>query len=183
MSDQGNGVLESVRVGMKKAVEVGEMQNQGGKNSWQKDSGKKGSKRQENDGRGENSTCWTCGKTGHISAWCRKGGNKHLYAIDEDESENIEETLDSDEEFQAWCLLEQSENEQWQDAISRRDKEMMKQFHQASLLSVENSEKSSSKKIIEVKGRWVKVSVTMNSLELWVMSCLKECSHVSNTSA
>ena len=31
-------------------------------------------------------------------ACCRKRGNKNLYAIDEDESENIEETFDNDEE-------------------------------------------------------------------------------------
>ena len=42
--------------------------------------------------------CWTCGKTGHIAAWCRKGGNNKLYAIDEDGSENVEEATDNDEE-------------------------------------------------------------------------------------
>ena len=113
---------------------------------------------------GENKPCWTCGKTGHIAAWCRKGGNKHLYAIDEDESEDLEEKPYNDEDLQAWCLLEESENEQLQEVISRRDKETMKKADQASLLSVENSEKS--KKIIEVKGRWVKARVTMDSLEL-----------------
>ena len=46
-------------------------------------------------------TCWTCGKTGHIAAWCRKGGNTNLYAIDEDESEHVEKTPDNDEELQA----------------------------------------------------------------------------------
>ena len=64
----------------------------------------------------------TCGKTGHIAAWCRKGGNKKLYAIDEDDSENIEESADNDADLQAWCLLEESENEQCQEVISRRDK-------------------------------------------------------------
>ena len=39
----------------------------------------------------------------------------------------------------------------------------MKKAHQATLLSVENSDKSSSKKIIEVTGRWVKVRSTMDS--------------------
>ena len=85
-------------------------------------------------------------KTKHVAAWCRKGGDEDLYAIDEDESEDIEETLDSDEEFQAWCLLGESENEQWQEVISRRDKETMKKANQASLLSVESSGTSSSKK-------------------------------------
>ena len=36
----------------------------GGKNSWQKGSGKKGGKGQEKGGKGETRTCWTCGKTG-----------------------------------------------------------------------------------------------------------------------
>ena len=44
-------------------------------------------------------------KTGH-RAWCQKEGNNSLYAIDEDESENIEEAPDSDEDLQAWCSLE-----------------------------------------------------------------------------
>ena len=44
----------------------------------------------------------TCGRTGLIAAWCPKGGNNHLFAIDEDDSENHAETL----------VLE-SENERW----------------------------------------------------------------------
>ena len=62
----------------------------GGKNSWQKGSGKKGEKGQEKGGKGDFRTCWTCGKTGHIAAWCRKGGNINLYAVDEDGGENAE---------------------------------------------------------------------------------------------
>ena len=57
----------------------------GGKNYWQKGSGKEGGKGQEKGGKGETNTCCTCGKTGHIAAWCRKGGNKNLHAKDEDE--------------------------------------------------------------------------------------------------
>ena len=49
------------------------------KNSWQKGSGKKGGKGQEKSGKGETKMFWTCGKTGHIAGWCRKGGNKNLY--------------------------------------------------------------------------------------------------------
>ena len=63
---------------------------------------------------GESRTCWTCGKAGHIAAWCRKGGNKNLHATDEDDSENIEESTENEEDLQEWCLLEESENEQWQ---------------------------------------------------------------------
>ena len=42
------------------------------------------------------------------------GSNKHVYAIDEDDIDNIEEAPDNEEELQAWCLLEESEHEQWQ---------------------------------------------------------------------
>ena len=42
------------------------------------------------------------------AAWCRNGGNNLLCAIEEDDSDSIEETLDSDEELQAWCLSEES---------------------------------------------------------------------------
>ena len=108
----------------------------GGKNSWQKGSGKKGGKGQEKGGKGETRTCWTWGKTGHIAAWCRKGSNKNLYAVDEDDSENVEESAEDEDDLQAWCLLEESENEQWQEVISRRNKQRVKRANQASLLSV-----------------------------------------------
>ena len=80
----------------------------------------------------------------------------------EDETENIEETPDTDEELQARCLLEDSENEQWQEVISKRDKHKVKEANHASLLSVDSSQNSSSKKIIEVTHSWVKARVTMD---------------------
>ena len=123
----------------------------------------RGSKGQVKGGKGESRACWTCGETEHIAAWCRKGGNKILYAIDQDYSENVEETLDNDEELQAWCLSAESVNEHWQQVISRRDKRKVKKANQASSLSLENSQHSNSKKIIEVKDRWVQVRVIMDS--------------------
>ena len=63
-----------------------------------KGSGKKGSKGQDKGGKGETRTCWTCGKTGHIAAWCGKGGRHILYAIGEDDIENIEESADNEED-------------------------------------------------------------------------------------
>ena len=135
----------------------------GGKTSWQKGSGKKGGKGQEKGGKGDSRTCWTCGKTGHIAAWCRKGGNTNVYAVDEDDGENVEESAENEEDLQAWCLLEESENEQWREVISRRSKQRAKKDNQASLLSMENSYNSNPKKIVEVKDKWVKVRVTMNS--------------------
>ena len=92
-----------------------------------------------------------------------KGGNKNLYAVDEDENENIEESVEEEDDLQAWCLLEESESEQWQEVINRRSKQRMKKAQQSSLLSVENSQNVSSKKVVEMKDKWVKVRVTMDT--------------------
>ena len=135
----------------------------GGKNLWQKGSGKKGGKGQEKGGKGETRTCWTCGKTGHVAAGCRKGSSKNLYAVDEDDSEKVEESAEDEDDLQAWCLLEESENEQWQEVISRRNTQRVNRANQASLLSVESSHDLSPKKIVEVRDKWVKVRVTMDS--------------------
>ena len=129
----------------------------GGKNSWQKGSG------QEKGGKGESRTCWTCGKTGHIAAWCRKVGNKKYTPLTKVDGENAEESTEHEEDLQAWCFLEESENEQWQDVISKQNKRKVKKANQASLLSVENNHNSNPKKIVEVKDKWVKVRVTMDS--------------------
>ena len=135
----------------------------GGKNSWQKNSGRKGGKGQEKGGKGEARTCWTCGKMGHIAAECKKGNNKNLYAIDEDDNENVDKSTEDEDDLQAWCLLEESQNEQWQEVISRRNKRKTKKTNQASLLSVKSSQNLSSKKVVEVRDKWVKVKVTMDS--------------------
>ena len=37
-----------------------------------------------------------------------------MYAIGEDDSENVEEPVDNEQDLQAWCVLEESETEQWQ---------------------------------------------------------------------
>ena len=135
----------------------------GGKSSWQKGSGKKGGKGQGKGGKGETRTCWTCGKTGHIAAGCRKGNNKKLYAVDEDENENVEESAEEEDDLQAWCLLEESESEQWREVISKRSKQRAKRVKQESLLCVESCKNSDSKKVVEMKDKWVKVRVTMDS--------------------
>ena len=131
----------------------------GGKNPWQKGSGKKGRKGQEKGGKGDSRTCWTFGKTGHIAAWCRKGGNTNLFSVGEDDGESAEEPTENEEDLQAWCLLEESENEQWQKVISKQNKRKVKKDkdNQASLLSMENSHNSNPKKIVEMKDKWVKV--------------------------
>ena len=76
-----------------------------------------------------------------------------MCAIDEDDSEH-EETNDSEEVLQAWCLLEECENEQRQDVVSKRQKQKMKKANPASLLSEESSHNLKTKEIIEVKDTW-----------------------------
>ena len=51
-----------------------------------------------------------------------KEETEHLYAIDGDYSERAEESVENEEDLQAWCMLEESENGQWQEVISRRSK-------------------------------------------------------------
>ena len=80
---------------------------------------KEAKKGKEKSGKGEARACWTSGKTGHMAAWCRKGGKHNLYAIDEDDSERVEDATDNEEDLLAWCLSEESEHEQWQDVIIR----------------------------------------------------------------
>ena len=48
----------------------------------------------------------------------------------------------NEEDLHAWCLLEESENEQWQEVISKQNKRKVKKVNQASLLSVESSHNS-----------------------------------------
>ena len=143
----------------------------GGKNSWQKGSGKKEAKGQEKGGKGDSRTC--------IAAWCRKGGIKKLISVDEDDGENAEESTQNEEDLQAWCSLEESENEQWHEVISKQNKRRAKKDNQASLLSMEKSHNSNPKKIVEAKDKWVKVRVTMDSggaghvMPETVFSCVK----------
>ena len=86
-----------------------------------------------------------------------------MYAIDEDDVENAEESTENEEELQAWCLLEESENEQWQEVIRKQSKRRVKKANRASILSVENSHNSNPKKMVEVKDQWVEVRVTVDS--------------------
>ena len=103
-----------------------------------------------------------CGKTGHTAAWCKKGGMKNMYALDEDDSGSNKESTESEEDLQAWCILEESESEQWQQVIIRKSRLAAKRRNQASLSSVETS-RDVNPKIVEEKDRWVKVRVTMDS--------------------
>ena len=133
----------------------------GGKNSWQKGNGKKGSKGARGSGKGKTRTCWTCGTTKNIAAWCKKRSNKNLYATDEDDSKNVEELAEDENNLQAWCLLEENENEQWQEVMSRRNKQRVKRANQASLLW--RAIKVWIRKRSWRWDKWAKVRVTMDS--------------------
>ena len=103
------------------------------------------------------------GRVATLHRGVEKEATTNVYAIEEDDSETVEEASDDEEDVLAWSVLEESENEQWQEVISRRDKQKVKKANQAALLSVENSHNSNTQKIIEVLDRWVNVRVTMDS--------------------
>ena len=94
-----HGNWEKVRVRVEKATMVAEVARMEERTHLQNGSGKKGSKEQEKGGKGETRACWTCGKIGHIAAWCQSVDNKNLYATNETD----------DEDMIAWCLLEERE--------------------------------------------------------------------------
>ena len=61
----------------------------------------------EGGGKGDSSICWTCGKADTSQL-------QQELAMGDKESETVEN-------LQACCLLEESEHEQWQEVISRKD--------------------------------------------------------------
>ena len=86
--------------------------------------------------------------TGHIAANCPLGSwNKSLNAVEEDKGDISEEVHEDENELLAWRLLEESENEQWQEVTSKKsklNKKKKKQDHE-SLLSVENNSGASKR--------------------------------------
>ena len=102
----------------------GQGANRAGKGKWSKTRNKKGGKGQEKGGKGDTRVCWSCGKTGHVAANCTNGSlNRSLNAVEEDKGDICEEVHEDEDELHAWCLLEESENEQWQEVTSRVSKE------------------------------------------------------------
>ena len=73
----------------------------------------------------------------------------------------------SKSQLQAWCLLEESENEQRQEVISRRSEQRAKKVNQASLLSVESSQFESE----EDCGGDRQVGESQSHHGLWCGSC------------
>ena len=55
-----------------------------------------------------------------------------------------EEVHEDENELHAWCSLEESENEQWQEVANKKSKLKIKKFAHESLLSVENNSCASS---------------------------------------
>ena len=86
-----------------------------------------------------------------------------MHAAGEEESEVNEDTVDNEQKLHAWCLLDESEHEQRQEVISRRDTQRLKNTAHVSLLSVGNKQGSTSKNKVQVKGKCVKVRVTIGS--------------------
>ena len=70
---------------------------------------------------------------------------------------------EDDDELHAWCLLEESENEQWQEVTSKKTKLKTKKFAHESLLNVENHSCASPRKVIEVKDHRVNIRATMDT--------------------
>ena len=114
-------------------------------------------------GKGDTRGCWSCGKRGHMAAKCLKGNwNRSLNAVEEDEGD-ISEEHEDDDELQAWFLLEESENEQWQEVTSKKSNVKTKKFAHESLLRVEDNSCASPRKVIEVKDKWVNFRATMDT--------------------
>ena len=57
--------------------------------------------------------------------------------MDEHDSKDTKEysnrSTESEEDLQAWCILEESNSEQWQEVISRRSRQRARKTNQASL--------------------------------------------------
>ena len=70
---------------------------------------------------------------------------------------------EDEDELHAWCLLEETENEQWQEVISKKSKLKLKKLAHESLLSVENNSCASPSKVVEVEDKWVDIRATFET--------------------
>ena len=125
---------------------------------------RKEEKGQEKGGNGHIRVCCSCGEPGHIAASCVKGSwNRSLNAVEEDKGDISQEVREGGDGLCAWCSLEKSENEQWQEVASKKSKLKSKEVAHESLLSVENKSCASPKKVIEVKDNWVNIRATVDT--------------------
>ena len=80
------------------------------------------------------------------------------------EEKGSEEVREDEDELHAWCLLEESENEQWQEVTSKKSKlKKKKKLDHESLLSVENNSGVPPRKVVEVKDNWVNIRATLDT--------------------
>ena len=72
---------------------------------------------------------------------------------------------EDDDELHAWCLLGESENEQWEEAASKKSKLKMKKSAHESLLSVDKQLLwvSKDRKVIDVKDNWANIRAAMDT--------------------
>ena len=137
--------------------------NRAGKGQWFKTGGKKGGKVQQKGGTGDIRVCCSCGKTVHIAPHLTKGSwNRSLNAVKEDKGDISDAVSEDENELLAWCLLEESDNEQWQE-VTRKKPKLKKKLDHESLLSVENNSGVLPRKVIKVKDNWVNISATLDT--------------------
>ena len=95
----------------------------------------------------------------YIAANCAKGSwNRSLNAVEEDNGDISEEV--HDDGLHAWCLLEESDIEQWQEVTSKKSNLNTKMYAHESYLSVENNSCTSPRKAVGVKDNWVNIRAT-----------------------
>ena len=70
---------------------------------------------------------------------------------------------EDEDELLAWLLLEESENEHWQEVTSKKSKLKTKKCAHESSLSVENNSWASPRKVVEVGNNWVVTRATMDT--------------------
>ena len=91
------------------------------------------------------------------------GTRKSRNAVEEDRVHISEAVHEDEDELHAWCLSEESENEQWQHVTSKKSKLKKKKLDHESFLSVENNSGLHPRKVIEVKDNWVNIRATMDT--------------------
>ena len=108
----------------------------------EKDSGPRPEGRKEEKGKRKVAqvTAEFAGVTGKLDTSrqiASRGWYKSLNAVEEDKGDISEEVRDDEDELHAWCLLEVSESEQWQEVTSKKSKLKTKKFAHELLLSVQ----------------------------------------------
>ena len=98
-----------------------------------------------------------------IAHCTKENWNGSLNAVDEEKGDIREKVHEDEVELHAWCLLEESEKEQWQEVISKESKLKLQNMAHGSVLSVENNSCASARKVIEVKDNWANIRAPMDA--------------------